>query len=216
MWTPAYTCSMNKTEQLDNTGYRFIRNQIAQTGITPSLREIGRAVGYVSPRSVQLMLERLQKRELLSYSEGKITLNLERESLGSEQTIKIPLIGSVTCGSPSLAQQEVEAYLQVSTKIASPGHKYFLLRAIGESMNKSGINGGDIVLIRQQNNVDEGDKVVALIDDEATIKHFHREKNLVVLKPNSTDKEYKPILVSESLIIQGIVVGVFPKSILHD
>jgi repressor LexA len=202
---------MNKTDQKDLQGYAFIRNQIVHSGVMPSLRVIGNAVGYSSPRSVQLMLERLKKRKLLSYVNGVIRLSSRTPTM-SEQTVDVPLVGSVACGLPSLAEQDPEAVIQVSTKIARPGHNYFLLRAIGTSMNKSGINNRDLVLVRQQASANEGEKVVALIDDSATIKHFHREGKVVMLKPNSTDK-HKPIVLSEEFLIQGVVVATLPATL---
>lgn len=202
---------LNKTEKRDLQGYAFIRGQILHLGVTPSLRAIGFAVGYSSPRSVQLMLERLKKRKLLSYANGVIRLST-RTPIMSEQTVDIPLVGSVACGLPSLAEQDPEAVIQVSTKIARPGHNYFLLRAIGTSMNKSGIREGDLVLVRQQASANQGEKVVALIDDHATIKHFHREGNVVVLRPNST-RQHKPIVLSEEFLIQGVVVATLPGTL---
>jgi len=203
---------MNRTEKNDLKGYAFIRNQIVHSGIVPSLRAIGTAVGYNSPRSVQLMLERLKKRGLLSYANGVIRLSSKTPVMG-EQTVDIPLVGSVACGLPSLAEQNAEAVIQVSTKIARPGYTYFLLRAQGTSMNKSGINSGDLVLVRHQPTADEGERVVALVNDEATIKHFHRERDVIVLKPNSTQKEHKPIVLSEEFIIQGVVVATLPSTL---
>lgn len=202
---------MNKTDKKDLLGYAFIRNQVLHAGVTPSLRMIGRAVGYESPRSVQLMLERLKKRKLLSYANGVIRLS-SRTPIMSEQTVDVPLVGCVACGLPSLAEQDPEAVIQVSTKIARPGHTYFLLRAIGTSMNRSGINEGDLVLVRQQATANPGEKVVALINDSATIKHFYREGNVVILRPNSTDK-HKPIVLSEEFSIQGIVVATLPGTL---
>ncbi|TMI67703.1 MAG: repressor LexA [Bacteroidetes bacterium] len=201
---------MNRTERKDLEGYAFIRNEIMHTGVTPSLRNIGRVVGYKSPRSVQLMLERLQRMGLLRYESGKIRLNQRNTPSMSEQTVEVPLVGSVTCGSPALAEQDVQAVIQVSVKLAKPGHRYFLLRASGNSMNKSGISDGDLVLVRQQATANEGDKVVALIDDEATIKHFHRERGIVVLKPNSTGNQFMPIVLSNEFLIQGVVVNTIP------
>jgi repressor LexA len=206
-----YFACLNKTEKRDLQGYAFIRSQIMHSGVVPSLRVIGTAVGYSSPRSVQLMLERLKKRKLLSYANGVIRLSA-RTSIMSEQTVDVPLVGSVACGLPSLAEQDPEAVIQVSTKIARPGHHYFLLRAIGTSMNKSGINDGDLVLVRQQAGANEGEKVVALIDDHATIKHFHREGDVVVLRPNST-RQHKPIVLSEEFLIQGVVVATLPGTL---
>lgn len=203
---------MNRTDKKDLQGYAFIRDQIIHSGVTPSLRVIGNAVGYGSPRSVQLMLERLKKRQLLSYKEGVIRLSSRTPIMG-EQTIEIPLVGSVACGLPSLAEQSPEALIQVSTKIARPGHSYFLLRAKGASMNKSGINDGDLVLVRQQPVAEDGDKVVALVNDDATIKHFHRQRDVIVLKPNSTEAKHKPIVLSDQFLVQGVVVATLPSNL---
>jgi len=206
-----YLFQMNQTEKNDLRGYAFIRNTIVHTGVTPSLREIGRVVGYASPRSVQLMLNRLKERGLVSYASGVIKLAAGTELGTSEQTVDVPLVGAVACGLPSLAEQDVEAYVQVSTKIARPGHTYFLLRARGSSMDKSGIKNGDLVLVRQQPTADDGAKVVALINDEATIKHLHRQDDMVVLKPHSTDLSHRPIVLSGEFMVQGVVVATLPK-----
>src|SRR5581483_733337 len=213
MWTAAYTRAMNRTRNKDLKGYAFIRNAIIQSGITPSLREIGKAIGYRSPRSVLLMLQRLGKQGFLSYTNGTIRLPLRKTPRMSEVTVDVPLVGSVACGLPSLADQEPEAVIPISTKIAKPGFTYFLLRARGNSMNKSGIKDKDLVLIRQQPVAREGDRVVALINDDATIKHFHRERDVVVLRPNSSEKFHKPIILSDEFIIQGVVVESLPANI---
>ena len=128
----------------------------------------------------------------------------------TEQTIEVPLVCSVACGLPSLAEQDPEALISVSTKIARRGHKYFLLRARGTSMNRAGIQDGDLVLVRQQASADRGEKVVALINDEATIKRFYPEDEVVLLKPDSSDKSHKPIVVSDDFLIQGVVVATLP------
>jgi len=204
---------MTKTQKKDLEGYAFIRNQVVHLGVTPSLREIGRAVGYASPRSVQLLLARLGKQGLLSYSNGVIRLSLRKRALPEVQTVDVPLVGSVACGLPSLAEQDPEAMIGVSTRIARPGHSYFLLRARGTSMNRSGISDGDLVLVRQQPTADDGERVVALINDEATIKHFYQHADLVVLKPNSSDKSQAPIVLSDDLMIQGVVVATLPRNL---
>ena len=203
---------MHKLQRNDLIGYAFIRKTVAHTGATPSLREIMREVGYNSPRSVVLMLRRLNELGLLYYKDGKVTLR-PGKSAPAERTVEIPLVGSVACGTPTLAEQDPEALISVSTKIARPGHQYFMLRASGTSMNKSGINDGDLVLVRQQSSAEEGERIVALIDDDATIKLFHREGDVVVLRPNSTDVKHKPIVLSDDFIIQGVVTAVLPSNI---
>ena len=204
---------MNKTEQNDLRGYAFIRSQILHSGVTPSLREIGRAVGYNSPRSVQLMLERLKKRGLLNYSDGVIKLSSRKNAVLGDQTVDVPLVGAVACGTPTLAEQEAEAVISISTRIARPGHTYFLLRASGDSMNHAGINDGDLVLVRQQSTADEGERVVALINDDATIKRFHREGDVVVLRPDSKNPIHQPIVLTDEFIIQGVVAAVLPGNV---
>lgn len=206
---------MDKTEKRDLEGLVFIRNQIVHAGTTPSLREIGKAIGYNSPRSVQLMLERLEARGLLKRVDGVIRLSpLSRKAASAaERVVDVPLVGSVACGSPSLAEQEPEALIPVSTKIARPGSIYFLLRAKGTSMNRAGIQPNDLVLVRQQPAANSGDKIVALINDDATIKRFYREGSVVVLRPDSTDKGHKPIVLSEDFSIQGVVVATLPSSV---
>jgi repressor LexA len=204
---------VDTTQQLDLRGYRFIRNEVVHTGVTPSLRQICRAVGYSSPRSAQLMLQRLAKQGLLSYSEGVISLSPGQDAPVHERTVQIPLLGAAACGLPSLAEQSYEAMIEVSTKMATPGHTYFILRAVGSSMNMSGISDGSLVLVRRQPTAHEGDKVVALINDEATIKHFHRDGSFVVLRPNSSDPQHKPIVLSQEFSVQGVVVATLPTNI---
>jgi repressor LexA len=203
---------MNETEKKDLQGYAFIRGQIMHVGTTPSLRQIADAVGYESRHSAKKLLGRLVSRGLIRISKDGIHLPARQPIASHERTTEVPLVGSVSCGLPTLAEQNVEATIDISTKFAKPGHVYFLLRAKGTSMNKSGINPGDLILVRQQPTAEEGDKVVALINDDATIKHFHREEDIIVLRPNSTVKMHKPIVLSDEFLIQGVVAAVFPKN----
>ncbi|MDD5759885.1 MAG: transcriptional repressor LexA [Desulfobulbaceae bacterium] len=202
---------MNQTAKNDLMGYSFIRSQIIHTRVSPSLRDICKAVGYSSPRSAQLMLERLEQKGLIKRVRGAIILTSRKASKVTERTIEVPLVGSVPCGTPSLAEQEAEAVVEVSTRIAKPGHRYFILRAQGNSMNKAGINDHDLVLIRQQPVAQTGDRVVALINDEATIKEYLQGKNATVLMPRSKDPKYKPIILTEDFQIQGVVVTTIPE-----
>jgi repressor LexA len=200
---------MDRNREMELKGLAFIRAEVRDSGRMPSLRKIADAIGYPSPRSVQLMLERLAKQGLLKYENGVIELIAELGEPG-ERTVDVPVVGAVACGLPTLADQNPEAWVSISTRIARPGHKYFFLRAEGNSMDLSGIQDGDLVLIKQQAIANQGERVVALIDESATIKHFHRTGEHVVLKPNSSDKTCKPIVVTDDLIIQGIVVAVIP------
>src|SRR5690606_25049529 len=106
------------------------------------------------------------------------------------QTVQVPLVGTVTCGAPILAQENIEALIQVSTALAKPGSKYFMLKAKGDSMDAAGINDGDFILVKQQPTAENGQRVVALIDDEATVKEFRCSGNIVTLLPRSSNKKH--------------------------
>ena len=129
----------------------------------------------------------------------------------SAQTVNVPLIGSVACGKPILAEENIEGYVAVSTAIAKPGVKHYLLHAHGDSMDQAGINDGDMVLIRLQTSADEGDRVVALVDDEATIKEYRRSNGMVVLMPRSSNPAHQPIILTGDFKVQGVVVTVIAK-----
>jgi len=193
---------------------RIIRNYLMKFGRTPSVRNIQDELGYKSPRSVSLILERLIQLSIIDKdNEGRIRLaKFEIYDEGNEnaRTINIPLVGTVACGSPIFAEENIEAEIPVSTKLIDTANKYFLLKAQGDSMNLSGINDGDLVLIKQQFTAENGNEVVALIDDEATIKVFQRKDDIIVLKPNSTNKIHQPIILTSDFRIQGIVVTVIP------
>jgi repressor LexA len=202
---------MPRTPKNDREGYLFIVNSFLQIGKQPSLQAICDALEYRSKRSAQLMLKRLARAGRIGYKDGKIELVQDALSSGGENTVSVPVVGSASCGALDFAEENIDEYLNVSTVLARPGYKYFILRAKGESMNLSGINNGDLVLVRKQVTANEGEKVVALVNDEASIKHFHREQDFVVLRPNSTDRSIKPIILSEEFSIQGVVITRLPN-----
>jgi repressor LexA len=194
---------------------RHLRNAIVHEGHSPSIRELAQALGYKSPRTAFLVLNALIERGWLKRrADGE--LQFKRELPGATdhaRTVQIPLVGSVACGVPLLAEENTEAYIPVSTSLAKPGHKYFFLRAVGDSMNAAGIQDGDLMLVRQQPQAENGQKVVALINDEATVKEFHRQGDAVVLKPRSRNAKHKPIVVTDDFIIQGVVTSVLPAKL---
>lgn len=189
---------------------KVIRNTLMTKGRVPSVRELMTELGYRSPRSAAVLMEQLEEKGVLKKkADGSMQLIEQRTGADDRthaQTVDIPLVGSVACGMPIMAEENVEALIPVSVKLARPPHKYFLLRAQGDSMNGKGINDGDLVLVRQQESADNGDSVVALIDDHATIKEFHRSEYAVVLKPKSSNEKHKPIILTEDFRVQGIVV----------
>ena len=198
----------------DKKAFAFIRKWIIRHGESPTLREINLETGKSSPRSASLLIERLVAAGLIKKIGRKFRLVGGAINRGSSvSTVNVPLVGSVACGVPILAEQNVETYIPVSTAWTKKGGKYFFLRAEGTSMNKAGIEDGSIVLVRQQNSAQNGDKVVALINDEATVKIFEKTSNAVILRPKSTDPEHKPIILTDNCEIQGVVVTVLPPDL---
>jgi DUF2075 family protein len=119
--------------------------------------------------------------------------------------IRVPLVGSAPCGKPMFEEENIEEHVDVPANKIRPGYKYFILRAIGDSMNLAGINDGDLVLCRQQLKGDTGDKVVALLGDNATIKIYDKKDGRRILLPKSTNKKHQPIIPEEGDSVQGIV-----------
>lgn len=185
---------------------RQIRNAIMRYGKPPSVRALMKTLGYSSPRAVSYLLEKLSEKNIVK--RGPEGLRIISDFIGDESrisTVDIPLVGEVACGSPMLAEQNIVDSVTVSVTLARPPFKYFMLKAKGDSMNKKGINSGDMVLVRQQETAKNGDFVVALIDDEATIKEFRDLGDTIALMPHSTNPKHKPIILERDFIIQGIV-----------
>jgi repressor LexA len=193
---------------------RVIRNFLMKNGKMPSVRELMKEMDYRSPRSAAVILQNLIDKNILG-KKGDGTIRLIEYELGqsevnSEQTVKIPLLGTIACGLPVLAEENIEAMISVSTKLVKPNDKYFLLKASGDSMNEKGINDGDLLLVKQQNTAETGDMVVALIDDEATVKELKINDDNVILLPRSSNKTHMPIILSRNFRVQGIVVSTIP------
>jgi repressor LexA len=172
-------------------------------------------LGYQSPHSATIVINRLIDLGMLKRrtSDGQLQILKDLETHSSHaRTIDIPLVGSAPCGQPLLAEENIEMTIPVSTALARPPHRYFLLRAIGDSMNQKGIESGDLVLVRQQPDAENGQAVVALIDDEATIKELHKSADAVVLRPKSSNPSHRPIVLHDNFQVQGVVVATIPSS----
>lgn len=187
---------------------REIRNFLMHVGRIPSMRELMSSLGYRSPRSASLLIEKLIKKGVLRRKENgglQFIKNIDEDTTRA-QTVDVPLVGIVACGTPILAEENIQAKISVSIKLARSPHRYFLLKAQGDSMNQKGINDGDLVLVRQQTTAEDGDTVVALIDDEATIKEFRIGGETFVLTPRSRNKQHQPIVLTKDFQVQGVVV----------
>lgn len=180
-----------------------INELTAKNGYSPALREIKEYLNYNSISAVQRHTDALKNKGFLS-SDKYQQRNLKVKKI-FQKMYSIPLVGMVTCGKPILAVENIEAYIPYEVK--GDPREYFFLRAVGDSMNKAGIDDGDLVLIKKQPDAEVGDKVVALIGDEATIKILKKGDDCVILEPRSTNPIHKPLYIFENLQIQGKVVG---------
>ncbi len=202
----------NNLSDKDKKAFALIRNKIIHYGESPTLREINEVTGGKSPRSASLVIDRLVESGLIKKSGRNLILaNTYNES--SVSTIEVPLVGAVACGTPIFAEENIQTYISISTRMAKKGSTYFLLRASGDSMDEAGINSGDLLLIRQQDSAENGEKVVALINDEATVKVFEKTRDAVILRPKSKNKNHKPIILTDNCMIQGVVVAVLPSDL---
>lgn len=186
---------------------KHIRSWAMQNGRIPSVRDLMAKMEYKSPRSAMLLMNELEENGFLEKkTDGSYKMIRDLSTADMARTISVPLVGSVACGGPLLAEENIEAYIPVSTFLVKSGSKYFLLRAVGDSMDKAGINPGDLVLVKQQNAAENGQNVVALIDDDATLKEYQHKGNVVALIPRSSNPKHKPIILEREFQIQGIII----------
>ncbi len=190
----------------------FIKNHIQRQGYPPSVREICKGVNLKSTSTVHRHLEILENKEYIRKDPTKPRaieiLNKDDDSLFTpKKTVDIPIIGKVTAGQPILAIEHIEDTFPVPIEIAERG-SLFMLKVEGDSMIDAGIYSDDFVLVKQQNDANNGDIVVALIEDEATVKTFYKEKDHIRLQPENTSME--PILTN-NVIILGKVIGLYRK-----
>lgn len=191
---------------------RHIRNGLMQRGKAPTVRELAAALGYRSPRSASDVLASLEARGIVKRIGRTLRLLKDpEEDRFRARTVDVPLVGTVAAGTPILAEENIQAMVPVSVSLAKPQHRYFLLRVSGDSMNRAGIQDGDLVLVQQQSTADEGEKVVALIDDEATVKVLKRSRDAVLLVPRSTNPKHTPIVLTQEFQVQGVVRATLPN-----
>lgn len=189
----------------------YIREQVRKKGYPPSVREIGAAVGLSSSSTVHGHLARLEQKGFIRRDPTKpraIEL-LEQETtsalLQSPRRVEVPVVGRVTAGQPILAVENIEETFPLPVELARD-QELFMLRVRGDSMIEAGIYDGDYVVVRRQQHADNGDIVVALLEDEATVKRFYREANHIRLQPENSRME--PIR-TRSVQVLGKVIGVF-------
>ena len=196
----------------DRKALSFIRNRIVHASAAPSVRDLAAELGFSSPRSAADVIDRLIELGYLRRRDDRTLqlLRMPHDGPDRDSTVEVPLVGAAPCGSPLLAQENVDGMIPVSTTLARPGQRYFLLRAVGDSMTEVGIEDGNLVLVRQQQTAEVGDVVVALVDDEATIKELRRSEDAVALTPRSRNKVHRAIILRRDFKVQGVVVATLP------
>ena len=186
----------------------FIKSEILKKGYPPAVREICEAVHLKSTSSVHSHLETLEKNGYIRRDPTKpraIEIIDDEFSLTRRETVNVPIVGTVAAGVPILARQNIENYFPIPSEFM-PNTQTFMLRVKGDSMINIGINSGDLVLVEQGNDARNGDVVVALVEDSATVKTFYKEKGHVRLQPENDSMD--PIIVPDCQIL-GVVIGLF-------
>lgn len=203
---------------------RYITKQIEKNGYSPSVREIGKAVGLSSTATVHTYLKQLEELKYIKKEnqKGRTLRVLKKEDAlyspkkpvkggkafyNKKEMVDVPVIGKITAGAPILAVENITDTYPIPLDFVGNGNS-FMLVVTGESMIEAGILDGDYILVRAQNVAENGEIVVALIDDEATVKTFYKEKDHIRLQPENSTMD--PIIVPDCAIL-GKVIGVFRK-----
>ena len=222
------TGKRRKTEELtirQKQILRYITKEIEENGYAPSVREIGKAVGLSSTATVHNYLKQLEDLQYIKKEtqKGRTLRILKKENelhvplrpgkepakafYNKKEMVDVPVVGKITAGSPILAVENVTDTFPIPLEFVGNSQS-FMLVVRGESMIEAGILDGDLILVRRQNVAENGQIIVALIDDEATVKTFYKEKNYIRLQPENSTME--PIIVPDCKIL-GKVIGVFRK-----
>ena len=186
----------------------FIKSEILNKGYPPAVREICEAVNLKSTSSVHSHLETLEKNGYIRRDPTKprtIEILDDDFALTRRELVNVPVIGTVAAGVPILAEQNIEDYLPIPAEIL-PNKEVFMLKVKGNSMIEAGIYNGDKVIVAKQPNAENGDKVVALVDDSATVKTFYKENGHFRLQPENSSMD--PIILDQVEIL-GKVIGLF-------
>ena len=186
----------------------YIKDEILERGFPPAVREICQAVGLKSTSSVHSHLESLEKNGYIRRDPTKpraIEILDESFNMLRREMVNVPVVGTVAAGQPILAEQNIDSYFPIPSEYM-PNEQSFILKVKGESMVNAGILDGDSVLVMQQTTARNGDIVVALIEDSATVKTYYKENGHYRLQPENDPMD--PIIVDDCKIL-GKVFGVF-------
>ena len=200
-----------KISQKQSEILEYMKNEILNRGFPPSVREICEAVHLKSTSSVHSHLETLEKNGYIRRDPTKpraIEIVDDNFNLVRRETVNVPIIGKVSAGQPLLAVENIDGYFPIPSEYM-PNNKTFMLVVQGDSMINAGIFNGDYVIVEQQPTAENGQKVVALVEDSATVKTFYKEDGHIRLQPENDTMA--PIIVEQDQVFQilGKVIGVF-------
>ena len=209
-----------ETTRKEKAILKFIEEQVKANGYPPSVREIGKAIGLSSTATVHGYLAKLEKQgfikkedkkgrtlKVIKGTDGKPLQESNKNFYTQKEMVEVPVIGKITAGQPILAVENVTDTFPIPIDFVGNCDS-FMLTVRGESMIEAGILDGDYILVKKQSNANNGEIVVALIEDEATVKTFYKEKDHIRLQPENHTMD--PIIVPNCQIL-GKVAGVFRK-----
>ncbi|MBO5870487.1 MAG: transcriptional repressor LexA [Clostridia bacterium] len=187
--------------------YEYISECLEDNGFAPSVRDICAAVGIKSTSSVHEYLRRLESKGYIRKSSGKSRALCVENNNGNEisKMKRVPILGRVTAGQPILAVENYEGYVDFPVTMARGKANLFALRVMGESMIEAGILDGDIVVVESRQYADDGEIVVAMIEDEATVKRFYRDDGKIRLQP--ANQTMQPIYAREVTVLGKVIAN---------
>ena len=192
----------------------WIKESVDKTGDAPTVRELQVKIGCSSPMGVVSHLRALEQkgqiRRLGNQARGIVVLDGRKIREGQDgDVVNVPLVGNVACGMPIYAEELIEDWIPLSTKLVKRSQDVFMLTAKGDSMDQAGIEEGDYIIFKKQDTAENGDKVVVLIGTEATVKRLRTDKGRVMFEPMSSNKEQRTLVPEEgTFMVQGKVIGV--------
>lgn len=191
-----------KSPETMNKIKEYVEQYYFENRTSPSIREIAGGIG-IGKTTVFRYLQEMNENGMVNYDGESITT--EKTSKLVTSTVSIPIVGRIACGTPNLAEENIEEYISLPKSMFGEG-KHFILRASGESMIDIGIASGDLVVIRQATCAENGQVVAALVENEATLKRYYKENGHIRLHPENSSMED---IIVDDCTIQGIAVKVF-------
>lgn len=186
----------------------YLKSEVQKKGYPPSVREICQAVGLKSTSTVHAHLSRLEKKGYIRRNPTKPRAIEILDQTDKKDVVEVPIVGTITAGTPILAVQNIEDSFPLPVNFLNYDTDVFMLRVKGESMIEAGIFDRDLILVRQQSSADNGDIVVALLEDSATVKTYYKEKDYIRLQPENATMS--PIITKDVKVL-GKVIGLFRK-----